>query len=297
MHITSIYGAIISLSIALIVSLTSFSNITLYNVVVSLNGIVMIFLICGVIMFFAWTYDEAEDKNIKITIEIKGNSDFINDILNKFSIVKELLNEKNKTEIKKVENEEINANVKSNTIKKVENEEINANVESNTIKEDFDKEISDLFSNEVQNRTSEKDVLDVGRNVGDHPVLYHTSIGGGYVTQQEIQNNATKVQEFKSKTISRYEELQIINAFRGIIGMNFYDAKEFVKKKSYKLRVLYINESSSKMETSSYSGITLGVRIDDCAYDFIQKIPSKDAKITEIIDVGGIDKDNRGSNI
>lgn len=155
-------------------------------------------------------------------------------------------------------------------------------------------EMTGIFEEEdkVKGRTIEE-TLDVGRNMPVRPVAYLTSVGGGYATMGQIENIGKKHAEYKEAVLSRSEELEIIQAFRGIIGNGFYDVQGGVKAQGYSLHVLYVGDGP-KRPAQFYSATTLGVRIKDD--DFEAGIPSVHAIITDIIDVGGMDARDKGSH-
>lgn len=135
--------------------------------------------------------------------------------------------------------------------------------------------------------------LDIGRKMPVRPVAFPTSIGGGYATMGQIEDMRKKHEEYKEAVLSRSEELEIISAFRGIVGKNFYDAQSSVKEQGYTLHVLYVGATGTKRSAQYYSATTLGVRIEDDSFE--SGIPSVNAKIVEIVDVGGIDPKNKGA--
>lgn len=153
-------------------------------------------------------------------------------------------------------------------------------------------ELAGIFEEEdkIKSRTVEE-TLDIGRNMPARPVAFLTSVGGGYATMNQIETMGKKHTEYKEATLGRSEELEIIHAFRGIVGSRFYDVQGGVKAQGYSLHPLYVGDGP-KRQAQYYSATTLGVRIKD--EDFNSGIPSVNAVITEIVDVGGMDYKDRG---
>lgn len=158
-----------------------------------------------------------------------------------------------------------------------------------------DDEMTGIFEEEdrIKNRSREE-TLDVGRKMPTRPVAFLTSVGGGYATMNQIETMGKAHTEYKEATLSRSDEMEIIHAFRGIIGQSYYDAQGMVKSQGYTLHPLYVGDSDVKRPAQFYSATTLGVRIRDENFD--SGIPSVHAVITEIVDVGGIDRGNRGNH-
>ncbi len=166
------------------------------------------------------------------------------------------------------------------------------------------------------NGRDEERVLEVGRKIGEQPIAYPSSTSGGYATMSQIEDYGKKHRQFNSVKMTPQEEKSIMKFFEYIKGMNYYAAEESVQRKGYKLHPLYVltesqispesrreseKFSTEKMPASCYSGTTLGVRIvdedfgstDEYIGNGIDK-PSGNAKIVDIIDVGGMDYENRG---
>lgn len=155
-------------------------------------------------------------------------------------------------------------------------------------------EMTGIFEEEDRIKSrSREETLDVGRKMPTRPVAFLTSIGGGYATMNQIETMGKAHTEYKEATLSRSDEMEIIHAFRGIIGQSYYDAQGMVKSQGYTLHPLYVGCSNIKRPSQFYSATTLGVRIKDENFD--SGIPSVHAVITEIVDVGGIDRGDRGN--
>lgn len=155
-------------------------------------------------------------------------------------------------------------------------------------------ELASIFEEEQQRQNrSLQEKLDVGRKVGKEPVNYHAKKGGGYVTVNEIQTLNNRSHEFQKKKLSRADELDIMHTFSNIRGMTLLDARDFVKKEGYSLRPIYIN-SGSKIQGLAYDATVIGISVEDKNYDLITEKFSKNAKISDIIDIGGLDTYDRG---
>ncbi len=167
--------------------------------------------------------------------------------------------------------EDLNSSFKS--------EELNSSSKSEEL-----NELSEMFKNEEERRNrTVQEVLDIGRNVGKEPIQFYTKKGGGYATMLDIEETKEKSKEFQVKRLSRADELEIIQTFRNIEGMNYWNAKEIVEKEGYSLHPVYINGRKNKCPT--YNASILGVKVKNP--DGTGKLPSKCAEIIEIINVGG----------
>jgi len=153
-------------------------------------------------------------------------------------------------------------------------------------------EMQEMFDEEVtrRNRTPEE-IRDIGKKIGTEPVRFPSRPGGGYVTTQEVENLSQQVKGFKK--LSRADELDIIRSFEHIKGQNYWNALGFVEEQGYALHPVYIN--GEKFPADLYSGTTLGVAVKDPNFEG-EKI-SEVALITDIVDVGGKDQYNRGSDL
>jgi hypothetical protein len=112
--------------------------------------------------------------------------------------------------------------------------------------------------------------------------------GGGYRTIRQLNDMCLSQKAVPEGSLSRPEELVIIGSFRSIIGMSYADAQAKVAEQNFTLHPLYVS-MGSKMPLSKYSNTTIGVRISDSNFDTTNMKPSPDARVTELIDVGGID--------
>lgn len=117
-------------------------------------------------------------------------------------------------------------------------------------------------------------------------------IGGnrGYMSNEALE---TRSADYAKCRLSKTEEINIINSFRVIEGMNYYEAETRVKKDGFSLRPLYIDRGA-KAEGYLYDATIIGVHIFDKEFDWTNKTPSEHATIHQILDVGGIDEENRG---
>ena len=152
-------------------------------------------------------------------------------------------------------------------------------------------EMQELFDEELAARSKEK-TLEAGKKVGSEPVRFPVKPGGGYVTNQEVEDSSSK----KFKKLSRADELDIIRFFKSIIGMCYWNALGIVEEQGYTLHPVYINDFP-KNPAQVYSGTTLGVYVKDSEYDGELGELSLGATIIDIVDVGGKDEYNRGRGI
>lgn len=99
-----------------------------------------------------------------------------------------------------------------------------------------------------------------------------------------------------SPKVSRTEELNLIDAASSVlIGQPFTKQNIFnANGKHYNLYPLYIN-NNVKRPLKEYTNNVIGVRVNDSDYDEATETFSKNAIITEVIDIGGLDSRNRGT--
>lgn len=151
-------------------------------------------------------------------------------------------------------------------------------------------ELTQIFESESTRQTrSVAETLDVGRKFVPPTPVFPTSTKGGYMTMGELSTNFAS----KPSTISRADELELINLFRGIVGMPLNQAQTEVSKQGYSIWVLYCG-MGEKMPAPAYSSTLIGVRIKDEKFNPETRTWSPYAVVTEIIDVGGVDAKDRG---
>jgi hypothetical protein len=116
-----------------------------------------------------------------------------------------------------------------------------------------------------------------------------SSSGTGYKKLEE----PVETHDMPEGVLERGDEMVIINTFRHVVGASYHTALEEARNLGFNLHPLYVS-LGPKMPLSSYSSKTIGVRISDPEFDQKTGTPSSSAKITEIIDVGGVDLRNVG---
>ena len=124
----------------------------------------------------------------------------------------------------------------------------------------------------------------------ERPVVYPT--GRGYLTQSQLQEIGNADREHKKKLeaskLKKSEELEVLRAFRGIIGMTYSEARKLVEEQGFALHVLSVEKDGVTMKAKEYSPTTLGVELDDSDYDYDANVPSAGAKIVQLVNVGGM---------
>ena len=151
-------------------------------------------------------------------------------------------------------------------------------------------ELTQIFESESTRQTrSVAETLDVGRKFVPPAPVFPTSTKGGYMTMGELSTSFAS----KPSTISRADELELINLFRGIVGMPLTQAQTEVSKQGYSIWVLYCG-MGEKMPAPAYSSTVIGVRIKDEKFNPETRTWSPYAVVSEIIDVGGVDAKDRG---
>ncbi len=140
-------------------------------------------------------------------------------------------------------------------------------------KQPVNHSIASLYSSEVTDLLSES--------------LRQTGADGKYVTVSSMYPKDNRTADM----LSRDEERKIINKFSRLVGNSFNEMNDLLKSegKGYTVHPLYIRWDPSKMPIPRYNDHVLGVRISDEKFNYNTRTPSNDAKIMEIVDVGGID--------
>lgn len=154
------------------------------------------------------------------------------------------------------------------------------------IEDHEDIEIAQMFEEEEKRKgRTTSEILEIGRQIGQEPVIFPVRKGGGYASMTDISEAAKTSAGFKDK-LSRADELEIMHTFNCIRGMQFYEALEHVSEFGYTLYPIRINGHENR-SASVYSATTLGVEIEDKNYDYITSTVSNSAYLIEIVNVGG----------
>ena len=122
--------------------------------------------------------------------------------------------------------------------------------------------------------------------------LFTSSFGTRYASQESLRQ---RNQEYRDKIIlSRRYELDIINQYRVYEGSSYHLVRDKLKfnESGYIIHPVYINDDA-KTVYPEYSNKVIGVRVYDPMYEDTGEF-SRLAIVTDIIDVGGQDKYNRG---
>lgn len=123
------------------------------------------------------------------------------------------------------------------------------------------------------------------------PQPSRTAPTGGYATLGQLAGDDNESVDVK---VRRAREKDIMGQVFGRItmGQSYHTANEAVKALGYRLHPLY-NGIGAKTPLPCYDSKVIGVRIKDAELD-PSKRPSPGAIVNEIIDVGGIDEEDRG---
>ncbi len=123
------------------------------------------------------------------------------------------------------------------------------------------------------------------------PQSSRTAPTGGYATLGQLAGDDNESVDVKAR---RAREKDIIGQVFGRItmGQSYHTANEAVKALGYRLHPLY-NGIGAKTPLLCYDSKVIGVRIKDAELDPAKR-PSPGAIVNEIIDVGGIDEEDRG---
>lgn len=139
--------------------------------------------------------------------------------------------------------------------------------------------------------------IDHSYKAGTATPVFHTSKSGGYATFKDLDNAIKTYRENEGQgLLSRSEEREILNSFRDLVGQNYYDACNIANDRNYFLHPIYVG--LKKTRERDYSGDVIGVRIKDEDLTYTAEgnpKPSGAAIITELIDIGGNDRFNRGA--
>ena len=144
-----------------------------------------------------------------------------------------------------------------------------------------------------ERETEKQKVLDDVRSHPKSDTHMFRSSTGGYMTLGQLDQRA---EHFEKVKLTAEREKQIIDIFTHIIGMKLSEAIEVVAKDGFTIHVLYVG-GGTRMQAQMYDPTMLGVRIIDCGYSWVDKKPSSEARIDEIVDVGGLDENKRGLNL
>lgn len=122
--------------------------------------------------------------------------------------------------------------------------------------------------------------------------VFHTSKAGGYATFADLD---IAVKTYKAAEVSA--ERLVLSEFRDLVGMNYSLACNVAGDRGYFLYPIY-HGLKRTTDSATYSKDVLGVRIKDDDFQYWpdgQPRPSVNAVVTEVIDVGGNDRNNRGA--
>jgi hypothetical protein len=153
--------------------------------------------------------------------------------------------------------------------------------------------------------------------------VFRSAKTGGYATFQDLENAAKYYKETgkhtnyseldeamrlhkdgpndsanQSEFLSTSDEKSILITMNDLVGQNYYTASNIATERGYFLYPIYVGLKKTSC-SPAYSKDVIGVRIKD-DLDLIQYTngmpnPTQSAIITEIIDVGGNDRLNRGA--
>jgi hypothetical protein len=122
--------------------------------------------------------------------------------------------------------------------------------------------------------------------VDDGEILAPTTPTCGYVKLKDL---SLKVKP-SPDALPAAEERKILKQFNNLLYISYTDACQKVALENYSLHILYVG-MGKKMPLPEYSSTTIGVRITDPNWN---GVPSSEAVVKEIIDVGGVDSRDRG---
>lgn len=160
-------------------------------------------------------------------------------------------------------------------------------------------EVDEMFKSEWSRQTtSTEEMLQKGRDAGDNKGgnFLTKKGGGGYLTAEQLVEQRKEHEQNKARRLSHGDELELIQRWRHLEGMNLKDALIAADKEGYSLHILYVDNGPKQPRVEGYSGTTLGIRIHDPDFGASIKGLQGRARVEEIIDVGGLDEDNRGVN-
>jgi hypothetical protein len=126
--------------------------------------------------------------------------------------------------------------------------------------------------------------------------------GGGYATINDISSKSSvndrpkqctrRSKKVSGNNLSRADELDIINSFSHLRGMEYSNAVQLAQENGYSLHAVYVNDLP-RNPNEKYSKTVIGVKVKDPNYA-PNGIFSENAVIVNITDVGGQDIHNRG---
>ena len=213
---------------------------------------------------------------------------------NKNIIIENYTNFRRKLEVDKLEEDKSNRFISNRISKKIKTEtSINEDTPINNQKSKLfssTSEIQNLFDKCVNDKSNslKREKISKGpkeENIGEERSSNNTA----YMTFSQLD---IKKDEYDKQKELRKQELDIIKQFHFITNMPYYKAKELCNE--YTILPLY-NGLTDLRKDNKYCDKVIGVRIKDENFDNLRLIPSDTAIITEIIDIGGVDKYNRGA--
>lgn len=171
----------------------------------------------------------------------------------------------------------------------------------------MNKEILELLEKECLEKISEEDVSVHEPNFIEIDEDVSIDSSDKNIQKEEYEENSTS--ELQSREIenifneivtknsgpSPEKEKEIMMSFtKNIVDKSFGYASKIAKDEGYILYPIYINNNTKLAR--SYNPNVLGVRLKDPNYsqELCTGIPSREAIVTEIVDVGGTDPTNRG---
>ena len=157
-----------------------------------------------------------------------------------------------------------------------------------------DQELFEMFEDEQNDPTKTKEQHQLRREIEKPEVeLLVPAFGTRYASTQALhQRNQEHSEKSRTVVLSRREELDILDRYRSNEGSKF-NRVDHLLGKEYKLHAIYINDMP-KSTLLGYSNKVIGVRVKDPNYDALSGEFSSEAVITDLIDVGGQDRYNRG---
>ena len=139
------------------------------------------------------------------------------------------------------------------------------------------------------------DLSSAKKEVFRSPSPKKTNVHNVHNVHNVTKTNAPNVSNVTSDTLSRGDELDIINSFGELKGENYFGAAYLASVRGYAIHPVYVN-NNPKNPAPVYSRYVLGVKVKDSNYtgsypmgDF-----STGSVIVAVTDVGGQDIYNRG---
>lgn len=169
----------------------------------------------------------------------------------------------------------------------------------------YDQEIFEMLQDEV----TQREQTQLRKELEKPPIDFvRPAFGSRYASIEDMgQRNREHRDKVESIVLTRQKEIEILDGFRDLEGKNLIEVMRVLKINGYTVHPIYVN-SLPKQPREEYSNKVVGVKIKGNAIDTSKLIYdnivftrdedmaefAKRTIVTDLIDVGGQDRYNRG---